>query len=104
MTDNAEGVTAGVETILAEVEQGRGDYGQDYKDEVENVEDRACKVDDSSRSSGQVVHREVENFMMASEGAKCLADKEMYPTMSEWGYGPTATRILTSLYSEHLKL
>ena len=50
---------AGVETVVAEVQQGRGDYSQDEEDEFENVKERISSVIDDSPSMGQGVHRQV---------------------------------------------
>ena len=44
--------------------QGCDDYGQQGEDEIEDVKDGACDIVERSPSSGQVVHCEVDTFMM----------------------------------------
>lgn len=54
---------------MAKVEQGRGDYGREEEDKLEDVKDRVCNEVDDSPSGEQVVHCEIEVFMIASEGS-----------------------------------
>ena len=50
---------------MAEVYHGRDDYAQDEKNQLKDTEDWIYNVEDGGPKSGQIVHCEVDAFMMA---------------------------------------
>ena len=58
-------VPKGVEEVMAEIQQGCGDYAQDTEKQGQNEDNRIDNVVKDSQGGGQVVHCEAECFMTA---------------------------------------
>ena len=58
-------VPKGVKEVMAEMQQGRGDYTQDVEKQVRDKDNGIDNVVEDSQGSGQVVHCEAECLMTA---------------------------------------
>lgn len=60
-------VPKGVKEVMAEIQQGCGDYTQDVEKQGQDEDNRIDNVVKDSQGVGQVVHCEADRFMTACD-------------------------------------